>query len=900
MARSRAQGGGILSRDASAFVPPKDLFDNPGRTKLALATLGVALPKGLGQAGMWVAQANAIETVIDVRLPSGHFCTVPVAQPYTQNSPISLVPLEAEGCARLRCGDAYLDVQLLPAPAFYRKQTRLGHRIGQFCALHENLLLLQPMMGCGFFSRPGMACQYCQYDSLLNHRAPAMRDPLELVEAVQAALMEREVDTVCLYHGFSDDAPDRGLRQMVPLIALLRRHLGHRQIALETVAPEDCSVIDELYAAGLDIFICNLEVCDAQRFAEVCPGKTAYGGQQAVWRALRHARSVFRAGAVVSHLIAGLEDARATRKGMEELIHLGVVPLLLPFRPLPDTPLADHRAPDLRTMEELLLTQYALLQKAGFPTHRLRHMGRVMTPMESRVLDGGQPTLGQRLVDSGIGRKLEGWFDLLRRHLRVQHQQHLSQGERVPPRMTTGRLLLRRSLPFVALSSIFALAWLMSQGPPPEGLRVEGWHALIVFVLCLVLWVSQLLPLAVTSLLGIALLPMLDVMPTADVFALFGNPAVFFILGAFMLAAGLMKSGLSEYLALLVLSRAGGSARRLLLTMLLLPAVMACFMPEHAVAAVFLPIAWSIVRTLRLSTGHAYAQALFFAIAWGAIIGGVTTLLGGARGPLALALLGELSGAGFSFAQWTVAAFPLVLAMLGMAALRLWRMQRNTAIAMRDVQQDIQARLLEYGELGFSARVMGGLLLLTIVAWVCFGHSMGLANIALLAVVLMFAMRLVSWSDIESHVNWGVLLMYGGAIAVGKALAATGAGLWLAQQVLPQDMSRGALLLLLTVLTLVLTECVSNAAAVAILLPVAIPVGLAMDVSPTVIALLIGIVSGFAFMLPMGTPPNAMIFASGHVRSTAMLRHGGVMSLSAAVLFWLVATFWWPHLAWLE
>jgi anion transporter len=287
-------------------------------------------------------------------------------------------------------------------------------------------------------------------------------------------------------------------------------------------------------------------------------------------------------------------------------------------------------------------------------------------------------------------------------------------------------------------------------------------------------------------------------------------------------------------------------------------------------------------------------------VAWGAIIGGVMTLLGGARGPLALALLDELSGQSFTFAQWTLAAFPLVLLMLIAAVVQLRWMQGSTPIDMGAARRDIQQRMLELGDLSFPARIMGGLLLATIAAWVLGGHSIGLANIALLAVVLMFALRLVRWKDVESHVNWGVLLMYGGAIAVGKALSDTGAGLWLAHSLLPEQMTVPALLLLLTVMTLLLTECVSNAAAVAILLPIALPLGASMGVNPIMIALLIGIVSGFAFVLPMGTPPNAMIFASGFVSSRAMLRHGAIMSLTAATLFMLVAYVWWPYLDWLE
>ena len=194
---------------------------------------------------------------------------------------------------------------------------------------------------------------------------------------------------------------------------------------------------------------------------------------------------------------------------------------------------------------------------------------------------------------------------------------------------------------------------------PPEGLTESGWRSIIVFSLCLILWVTQLLPLSVTSLLGLALLPLLGVLPADDAYGMFGNSAVFFILGAFMLAGGIIKTGLSEHVALALIDRVGLGPRRLLLTMLLLPALMAAFMPEHAVAAVMLPIVWEIVRGLDLKPGHRYAQSLFFAMAWGAIIGGVATLLGGARGPLALGIVEELTGRGFSFLDWALAAAPL-------------------------------------------------------------------------------------------------------------------------------------------------------------------------------------------------------------------------------------------------
>ena len=865
-------------------------FGNPGRCKLALVSHGVSLPEGLSDASRWVAQANATESVVDIRLPSGHFATVPVAQPYTQKSPIQLVQEDSEGSARLLCENESLAVQLLPAPRFYRNQTRSGARMGSFSSLHESLLMLNPLMGCGFFAEQGQACQYCQYDSMLNEEEPPLRDPLELVEVVRAALAEREIDTIYLYNGYAP-GDDVGLSRLVPLIALLRRHVGHRQIALETVAPKDTKVIDALYAAGLDVFVCNLELHSADRFAELCPGKEQCGGQGAIWKALDYARQIFRPGAVVSNLIVGLEDIESSKQGIDALISHGVVPLLQPFRPLPGTPLEGRKLPSLESIEELFLYLYDALAAVDFPTHRLRHMGRVLTPMESRVLDGGEPALTERWAASSFGRRWDSWMNGLRRHLRAGSEGIAPLDQRPIHLLFAGQLL-----PFIALLTALGAVAVASAIQPPEGLSQSGWQSLVVFGLCLALWVTQLLPLAATSILGLALLPLLGVMPAGDVFALFGNPAVFFILGAFMLAAGAMQSGLSEHMALTVIERIGTSPRRLLLTMLLLPALMASIMPEHAVAALFLPIAWEIVRGLGLKAGNRYAQSIFFALAWGAIIGGVVTLLGGARGPLAMALSEELTGSSFSFLDWTLAAASIALPVLAVSAFVLCRITPMKGLDISSARERISLRRLELGDLSLRAKTMALLLLCTVIAWLFSGHASSLAGIALISVVCMFALRLVSWGAVEKHVNWGVILMYGGAIAIGKALTVTGAGVWLAHVIFPESLAGLALLALLALITLFFTEGVSNAAAVAIVLPVAIPIAAAAGIDPVTVALTVGIISGFAFMLPMGTPPNAMIFGSGFVRATHMLRYGAALSLSAFILFLVAASLWWPVL----
>jgi len=215
-----------------------------------------------------------------------------------------------------------------------------------------------------------------------------------------------------------------------------------------------------------------------------------------------------------------------------------------------------------------------------------------------------------------------------------------------------GRILLERALRPALLVGTALLYWFIVTRPLPEGLSESGLRALGIFVVCLVLWVTSVLPLMITSLLAIIMLPLSGVMPANKAFALFGNEAVFFILGVFILAACLMKSRLSTRLALGMLRRFGHTPRALLLSIYLLNALMSFFMSEHAVAAMNFPIIVEIVGVLRLQKLRSnYAKALFLSMAWGTTIGGVATLLGGARAPLALGMVKEATGQTFTFLE---------------------------------------------------------------------------------------------------------------------------------------------------------------------------------------------------------------------------------------------------------
>lgn len=221
----------------------------------------------------------------------------------------------------------------------------------------------------------------------------------------------------------------------------------------------------------------------------------------------------------------------------------------------------------------------------------------------------------------------------------------------------------RRRIIFIVLALALCAAVVLA--PPPAGLTREGQNAIAVFALCFVLWVTQALPLAVTSLFAMVLLPLLRVIPATRAFELFGSPVIFFILGAFVLAAALMRSGLSTRLAVLFLRRFGRTPRSLLAGVVFSGGFLAFWMPEHAVAALLFPIVLEIARALEIPPLRStYGRALFLALAWGAVVGGIATLLGGARAPLALGILREHYGLTIDFLDWMVAVAPFSIAMM--------------------------------------------------------------------------------------------------------------------------------------------------------------------------------------------------------------------------------------------
>ncbi len=433
--------------------------------------------------------------------------------------------------------------------------------------------------------------------------------------------------------------------------------------------------------------------------------------------------------------------------------------------------------------------------------------------------------------------------------------------------------------------------------PAPPGLDENGFKTLIIFVICVIWWVTNIVPLMITSILAIISLPMLGIEESSVVYSRFGNTAVFFVLGSFILGSAIMRTGLSTRIALAFTQRLGRSPKRLIIAFQLLATLLAFWISGHAVAAMLMPIIIEVGTALYpQKNGPGYSRALAFSVMWGAVIGSCTTLLGGARGPLALAMLDKLTGREISFGGWVLATLPVVTGTTIAASLILLKITPGT-IDIKSAVELLREKRQKLGGISGKEKAVLTVILLTTAAWFLFSNRFGLANIALLAVVVLFIFEIISWKEVEEDVNWGVILMYGGAIALGYSLNASGVAEWLVNGFMSSGISSPVMILAtLALISVLFTEFMSNTAVVAFLLPVALSGGILMTDIPELIVFAVTIPSGLAFMLPMSTPAVAMMLSTGYIEPRDTMRYGIFLNITGTGLTILSLWLYWPLL----
>ena len=437
--------------------------------------------------------------------------------------------------------------------------------------------------------------------------------------------------------------------------------------------------------------------------------------------------------------------------------------------------------------------------------------------------------------------------------------------------------------------------------PEPEALRT----GLALFVLAGGLWMTQAVHLSVTALLVPLLAVSTGLSDLRTALASFAHPVIFLFLGGFALAAALQRQGLDRRLAVGVLRLAAGRRTVAVAMLFGMTAALSMWISNTATAAMMLPLALGL---LRADDGPRERAFVLLGVAYSASIGGIGTLVGSPPNAIAAAQ------AGIGFAGWMRFGVPLVLVLLPLMAACLYVVLRPRLARVRRSVDPVDpvdpvapdapgatpgAAADTAGRWTRAQRLTACVFALTAAGWMGaapLGAALGIAAdveaaVAIAAIVVLTATGLVGWPEIERRTQWGVLLLFGGGLALGEAMASSGASRFLADTLTGALHGAPTILVVAGVVAFVvfLTELVSNTASAALLVPIFVGVAATLGLPPALFAAAIAASASCAFMLPVATPPNAIVYATEQVPQATMMRCGLVLNAECIVVVGAVA-----------
>jgi sodium-dependent dicarboxylate transporter 2/3/5 len=457
--------------------------------------------------------------------------------------------------------------------------------------------------------------------------------------------------------------------------------------------------------------------------------------------------------------------------------------------------------------------------------------------------------------------------------------------------------------------------------PPPGSLNAEAWRVAGLAGWMALWWLTAVVPLEATSLLPIVALPLVTERPVGQVTASYANPVIFLFLGGFFLAATLERWHLHRRFALATVRVAGTQASRVLLAFMLASAFLSMWISNTATAVMMLPIAMAVIDgSEEGSPGNGkmaggFPVALLLGVAYACSIGGVATLIGTPPNAILAGAVSDLLGADLGFGRWLgiglLASIPMLL---GCWALLIWVFGVRGGLPRLASVVESEKRSL--GPLSGAEKYILAVFGATALAWILRapktiggvripGLSDWLPNIsdagiAVAAAVLLFVIPLpksrhavaLNWQSARK-VPWGILLLFGGGLALAAAFADSGLTEWIGGAL---ERLRGAPLILVYLATaalfVFLTELTSNTATAALGMPLMVGVAGGLGIAPLPLMVTAAMASSMAFMLPVATPPNAIVFGSGRIRSGDMARAGLWLNFLAILVVTFVVSVW--------
>ncbi|MEM5537512.1 MAG: DASS family sodium-coupled anion symporter [Paraglaciecola chathamensis] len=438
----------------------------------------------------------------------------------------------------------------------------------------------------------------------------------------------------------------------------------------------------------------------------------------------------------------------------------------------------------------------------------------------------------------------------------------------------------------IVLGNVLLFA-LMMAFLPFEPSVVKG---LSILLFIAILWLTEALHVSITALLVPILAVALDVFDAKQALGNFANPIIFLFLGGFALAAALNAQGLDKAIASKVLDIARNRLSVAVLLIFVVTAMLSMWISNTATTAMMLPLVLGILRQLDpIKERHTYVFVLL-GVAYCASIGGIATLVGSPPNAIAAAQTG------LNFIGWMKLAAPLTVILLPLAIGILYLALRPNLKHRFSVEHDPFVLT--------SSRITTlGIFLFTVLCWIFSGPLNALLGglssfdslIAIAAIILLAFFGVVEWKQIEQTTDWSVLLLFGGGLCLSAVLKATGTSVFLAHTIGDFLHTASPLLALLSIVAFVviLTEFASNTASAALLIPVFAAIAESLGMSPIILSTVIAISASCAFMLPVATPPNAIVFGSGFIQQREMMRVGIWINLGCIAVITAYAKLFW-------
>ncbi len=458
-----------------------------------------------------------------------------------------------------------------------------------------------------------------------------------------------------------------------------------------------------------------------------------------------------------------------------------------------------------------------------------------------------------------------------------------------------------------------AVAVVMLVLGPPDDLTVAAWRTAAMGMLMAIWWATEAVPIAVTALLPLVMFPLLGIASIQDTAAPFANKVIYLFLGGFMVALAMQRWNLHRRIALTVLQFAGGNGASLVGGFMLASALLSMWVMNTSTTMMLLPIAVSIVTVVHGTVDgldeHAkkdFQYAMLLGVAYAATIGGISTLVGTAPNAMMAAFVLDNYGTEIDFTRWMIVGVPMSIVMLPLAWLALTRLVFKVDFETSNEGRAVLRQMKdELGQFSTPEKRVGIIFIALALTWI-FRPALvklpGLAalddsGIAMAAGISLFLIPsgdsddplLIRWKNIE-ELPWAILLLFGGGLTLAAAVSHTGLAAWLGASLSGfGDLQIAVLVIAVSTLIIFLTELTSNIGTTATFMPVVGAIAIEAGHDPIVLLVPVTLAASCAFMLPVATPPNAIVFGSGMLTIPKMVRAGLALNLIAIILVSLVA-----------